>query len=347
MDSVTQASLGAIVAYAAWNKEMGNWSFMWGAFLGTLPDLDVIIRPFLSDTASLYWHRGESHSIFFTIILSFLLAFLIKKRYKDKITYQRLYWGVFLVFATHVLIDYFTIYGTQLLAPISRYGFAHGNFFIIDPIFTLPILFAIVLIAIAPRFFGKKTLNISLGFISIYTIYSLFAHAYTDSIFNEKLKQKGIEVQDSFTSATPFNTILWRNVAKVENGFYISYYSLLADNANDPIGFEFVPQNNKLLEPFKNQENISTLKWFSKDFYILRKREDKIILSDLRFGEVREYMDEPMSKWGFAFSWEIDKEAHRLKKIEDRNKDMKKALNNLYAMIIGDIKFHTKIHSNI
>jgi len=340
MDSITQASLGAIVAYAAWNKELGNRSFVWGAFLGTLPDLDILIMPLLNDIQSLYWHRGESHSIFFTLIVSFIVSFFLKKRYKKKISYQKLYWGVFAVFATHILIDYFTIYGTQLLAPISKYGFSHGNFFIIDPLFTVPILVAILLIAIAPSKFGKKTLNISLGFISIYTLYSLVAHAYTHNIFVQKLQEKGVVIQDSITHATPFNTILWRHVAKVDGGFYISYYSLLAKD--NKLHFEFVPQNKELIKPYLAQENIQALEWFSQGFYIIRKREDKFLLSDLRFGEIREYTDEPISKWSFAFTWEIDGDGDKLKKIEDNDKDMGKALGNLYGMVVGDVDLNLK-----
>lgn len=336
MDSITQASLGAVVAYAAWDKEMKNSAFIWGAVLGTLPDLDVVFRPLLSQVESLYWHRGESHSIFFIVIFSFLLAFLMKKRYKD-ISYPKLYWGLFFIFFTHVLIDYFTIYGTQLLAPISRYGFAHGNFFIIDPLFTLPLIFAILFIAIFPKTFGRKTLNISLAVVSLYTTYSLVAHGYVDSVFKEKLQQNNIEVKESITSATPFNTILWRNIAKVDGGFYISYYSLLANSKEDKLVTKFVPQNDNLLEPFKEQKNIEALKWFSKGFYILRQIDNKLILSDLRFGEIKEEVDEPISKWGFAFSWQIDSEENKLKKIEGANKDLQKALKNLYGMAVGNI----------
>jgi inner membrane protein len=335
VDSITQASLGAVVAYATWNKPMKNSAFIWGAVLGTLPDLDVVFRPLLNQVDSLYWHRGESHSMFFIVIFSFLLAFLMKKRYQD-ISYPKLYWGLFFIFFTHILIDYFTIYGTQLLAPISRYGFAHGNFFIIDPLFTLPLLFAILFISIAPKTFGRKTLYSSLGLVSLYTTYSLVAHAYADSVFKEKLQQNNIEVKESITSATPFNTILWRNIAKVDGGFYISYYSLLANSKEDKIHFQFVPQNEELLTPFDHQENIEALKWFSKGFYILRKIDDQLILSDLRFGEIKESQNEPISKWGFAFSWQIDNEANKLKKIEGVNKDMEKALKNLYRTVLGD-----------
>ena len=82
---------------------------------------------------------------------------------------------------------------------------------------------------------------------------------------------------------------------------------------------------------------LEALKWFSKGFYILRQIDNKLILSDLRFGEIKEEVDEPISKWGFAFSWQIDSEENKLKKIEGANKDLQKALKNLYGMAVGNI----------
>ena len=49
-------------------------------------------------------------------------------------------WFVFLVWSTHVLIDVFTGYGTQIYEPFSDRRVAWSNLFIIDFFFTLPML---------------------------------------------------------------------------------------------------------------------------------------------------------------------------------------------------------------
>ena len=77
MDSITQASLGAAVAHAAWHKPLGRKALLWGAFFGTLPDPDIVFFPFLDDVQQLYWHRGESHSIFFVLVGGALLGALL------------------------------------------------------------------------------------------------------------------------------------------------------------------------------------------------------------------------------------------------------------------------------
>lgn len=65
MDSITQATLGAAVGYLCWHQKLKRKALIAGAILGTLPDLDIVIYPLLDEVQRLYWHRGESHSVFF------------------------------------------------------------------------------------------------------------------------------------------------------------------------------------------------------------------------------------------------------------------------------------------
>ncbi|MCH2043390.1 MAG: metal-dependent hydrolase [Saprospiraceae bacterium] len=77
MDSITQATLGAAMGEAALGKKMKNKALIWGALAGTIPDLDVISRLFISDPIyGLVYHRGLTHSIFFTLVAPPLFAFL-------------------------------------------------------------------------------------------------------------------------------------------------------------------------------------------------------------------------------------------------------------------------------
>ena len=59
MDSITQAALGAAVGEVVLGKKVGNKATLWGAFGGTLPDLDIFLNPFLTDVQSLVVHRGS------------------------------------------------------------------------------------------------------------------------------------------------------------------------------------------------------------------------------------------------------------------------------------------------
>lgn len=74
MDSLTQIVLGAAVGEAALGKKIGNRAILWGAIAGTIPDLDVIGNAFLDPLSALCSHRGISHSIFFAVFFSFVMA---------------------------------------------------------------------------------------------------------------------------------------------------------------------------------------------------------------------------------------------------------------------------------
>ena len=71
---------------------------------------------------------------------------------------------------THPLLDLFTTYGTQLLAPLSDVRFAIDGIAIIDPIYSLPLLVGVVLASwrVGPRERGARACLVAL----------LLSHAY-------------------------------------------------------------------------------------------------------------------------------------------------------------------------
>src|SRR6478735_1727382 len=122
MDSLTQIVLGSAVAELTLGKKIGNKALLWGAICGTIPDLDVLMNPFLSDLQELGAHRGFSHSLLFSCLLAPLLGFLLWFMYEKKEANWK-EWTLlcFLSLVTHPLLDAFTSYGTQLFLPFSNY----------------------------------------------------------------------------------------------------------------------------------------------------------------------------------------------------------------------------------
>lgn len=103
MDSITQAALGAAMGQAVLGKKMGNRAMLIGAIAGTIPDLDVFSRFFLShEVYALIYHRGLTHSILFTLLVPPLLAWLSLWYYKQKLHEKKgvqvvwaVWWAVF------------------------------------------------------------------------------------------------------------------------------------------------------------------------------------------------------------------------------------------------------------
>ena len=339
MDSITQASLGAAVAHAAWHKPLGRKALLWGAFFGMLPDLDIVFFPLLDDVQQLYWHRGESHSIFFVLIGGALLgALLWRVIWKTKISPQRAMAGMVLIMATHVLIDYFNIYGTQLFAPFSRFGFSLGNLFIIDPLYTGPLLLGIIGAAFSRSGYGYRFTWAGLTASSAYVLFSLASHTYADSVFSRQLEEKKIGVKASYTGATPMNTLLWRHVALTDAGILIGYFSIVADSAEEEVQFVTVKRNDALIAPYRGQRNVEAVDWFSNGFWVAEETDGVVTMADLRFGELRTDPNDPPEKWQYIFAWEISDDPDSLQQRSVSLKESRKALDALWARLTEDIR---------
>jgi inner membrane protein len=79
MDSLTQIVLGAAVGELVLGKKVGNKAILWGAIAGTIPDLDVLTRPFVDGLRANELHRGVTHSILFSAVMAPLLGWWLKR----------------------------------------------------------------------------------------------------------------------------------------------------------------------------------------------------------------------------------------------------------------------------
>ena len=124
MDSFTQFVLGAACGETAAGRRLGRRALVWGGLAGTLPDLDVLASPFLSEPAALRFHRGPTHSLFFAFVAAPLLGWFVARFYRgrargypDRLALgDRWPWTALFFWAlwTHPMLDFFTNYGTQL-----------------------------------------------------------------------------------------------------------------------------------------------------------------------------------------------------------------------------------------
>lgn len=284
MDSVTQISLGAAIGEAVMQNKVGRKAALWGAICGTLPDLDVFI-PFGDPVSDFTYHRAESHSFFYMTLATPLFVWLILRLY-PKTNELKWRWAlvVWLSFITHSLLDSFTVYGTQIFLPFSNFPMGWSTIFVIDPLYTLPLLVGVLIL-----FFLKRNpilayrLNM-LGLIisTMYLAWSIAAHTHVSSISHESLQKQNINATQIITGPAPFNTLLWRTVAMTDTGYAEGFYSLL--DHTDKMYFNQYGSDEQLLQPLKNEWSVQRLQWFSKGFYKVSRIENDILISDLRMG---------------------------------------------------------------
>ncbi len=267
MDSLTQAALGAAVGTAVLGRRAGPKAALWGAVAGTLPDLDVFV-PYGDPVRDFTFHRGTSHALFYLTLASPLIAWLIAKIHRDRANLGRWVLLVWAALVTHALLDAFTVYGTQLLLPFSDYPVGLGSIFIIDPLYTLPLLVG-VLGALALRRtrpgLATRSNAAGLALSTLYLGWSVAAQAHIEGEVHRALAASPVEAGRVLVTPTPFNTLLWRVVVMDDRGFHEGFRSLLDDSAD----IELVHHESRtdLILALRETWHVQRLAWFSKGFY--------------------------------------------------------------------------------
>lgn len=290
MDSLTQLALGAAVGGAVAGRQFGRRAVLWGAVCGTLPDLDVFI-PMGDAVKDFTYHRAASHSLLVLALLTPLLVWLITRLHPDT-REQRRRWVVlvYLVFATHVLLDSFTVYGTQIFWPLLTTPMGWSTIFIIDPLYSLPLLVGVIALLIGYRHWPGAFRANHLGLVlsTAYLAWTLGAKLYVDHEARDALAAQNIQADHVLTTPTPFNSLLWRIVAVNAEDYYEGFYSVLDDD-ND-IAFKAYPRSLTLLEPLAGYWPVQRLQWFTKDFYTVDLEGRDVVISDLRMGLTPSYV---------------------------------------------------------
>ncbi|QLF92020.1 metal-dependent hydrolase [Pseudomonas sp. ABC1] len=282
MDSITQAVLGASVQASLLGRWQGRKALLYGALLGTLPDLDVIID-YGDAVANMTYHRGFSHSLLVLSLFSVLLAWLLRRFFLDAgYSAARLLLCIWLVLTTHVLLDAFTSYGTQLLWPLPTPPIAWSSIFIIDPLYSLPLLLAVLLTGL----FGlngkcRRLPVIALAASSLYLGSTLAGKQMAEKRMHDALAQQGIEAHRVFSAPTPFNTLLWRMLA-VDDEHYYEAVSSWFDN--EPPSLVPIARGTEQIERLQGSAAHERLRWFSDDLLRYDDIDGQVVVTDLRLG---------------------------------------------------------------
>lgn len=283
MDSLTQAVLGATVAGAVAPRGHRRKALLLGAALGTLPDLDVVVD-YGDAVGNFTKHRGFSHSLFVLAPFSVLL-WLLLRRWWAPVRDAPLRWlaVVSLALVTHPVLDAHTAYGTQLFWPLPTPPVSWATIFIIDPLFTLPLVAGCLYAAFLPQ--RKSTGNVlraSLALCCAYLGWTWVAQGIVEHNASESLATLQLEDAPVFTTPTPFNSLLWRVVVLTDAGYLEGFDSLLVDE--DPLQLRAYPSDVAALAAASNVPAVSRLRWFARGFVKGQDVDGRLVVSDLRMG---------------------------------------------------------------
>lgn len=289
MDSVSQILLGASIGVAVMGRRTAVWkSALWGGVAGLLPDLDVFIDhgdPILN----MIRHRAETHALLLLGLFSVPMAWVVSRIHRQKQLFGRWWWALMLALVTHPLLDWMTIYGTQIYQPLTDEAYGLGSMFIVDPLYSLPLLLGVV-VALRVKTVGRA-LSINLGGLVLSTAYlawSAVGQAWVTEHARQSLQAQGLPSQSLLVTPAPLNTILWRVVALDGERFHEGFYSFL--DGDRPMRFVAHERGQALALQNAEHPQVQRMARFTDGFFKLQQQGERLVLTDLRMGQEPAYV---------------------------------------------------------
>jgi inner membrane protein len=218
----------------------------------------------------------------FSLIGAFLFAYILSKiKWTKEIRFRKLWRFSFLALFTHILLDAFTSYGTQLFLPITDWRVSFDSISIIDPVYTIPLLVGVLLSV----FYFKKNdqkrglpNNIGLVVSSLYLLFTLANKQNIEQVFQTQLEEQNISSFRLLTVPVAIGNTTWYGVAKDKTHLHIGKYSHLEKNK---IEFHSFPINDQLLSGL-DEKLIDRMKWFAQGFYTVAEKDGKIRIYNMQ-----------------------------------------------------------------
>lgn len=257
--------------------------------LGTLPDLDVFID-FGDVVRNFTYHRGFSHSLLVLPGVAALIWFALRRWWAPVREAPR-HWllAISLALLTHPLLDAHTAYGTQLFWPLAVTPTSWSTIFIIDPLYTLPLLVGVVAVSVWPSQPGAtRVLVAALALSTAYLGWTWIGKTIVERHARQSLASAGIEYTAMFTTPAPLNSLLWRVVVLTDGGYAEAFDSLLIDEGD--MAFARYASDAQALNEAGDIWAVQRLRWFANDFVRADVIDGRLVITDLRMGQEPTYV---------------------------------------------------------
>ncbi|MDB4575564.1 metal-dependent hydrolase [bacterium] len=310
MDPISQASFGASLSQSfAKDGSRQAVALFIGALAGMAPDLDILIQSAKDPILFLEYHRQFTHSLVFipfgALICALVFYPLIHSRWlqgrwpASQLSFTQIYLFCFLGYATHGLLDACTSYGTQLFWPFSNERFAWNVVSIIDPLFTLPVIFFIILAV-----YRKNVRYARIAFIYavVFLSLGLVQHQRAERAVLALAEQRGHQVERMHLKPGFANRHLWKMIYEYDGRYYVDAVKLLwstkvirgtsIQKLDVQRDFPWLPVESQ------QAKDIERFRWFSDGFLAVSTRNPNLIM-DVRYSFLPNEIN-PM--WGVEIS---------------------------------------------
>jgi inner membrane protein len=275
VDTIAHGLTGALIGYCGFRQRGGSESgraALWTCIAAAeFPDIDIGMAYFGGNTY-LRWHRSFTHSAVLLPLWAAVVAWAfwqLSGRKKFRLLYAASVTGM----ASHLILDWLTNYGTELLWPLNDARFALSWVFIVDPY-----VWVMLGIGLAAAIFTQreKVARVGLAVVCGYFLFCSGSRAYA---LNHAPRTAATRRLDAFPQ--PLNPLRWTIVR--DDGPTIHWIN---GTHNDTF-VQF--HDDKLLPKAEATKAVKLFHWFAA-FPLVEKLQEngRIVLRyrDLRFRTV-------------------------------------------------------------
>lgn len=214
MDLFTQGLLGATLAQSGCKQHETRLATLIGFSAGLIADADILIQSSNDPLLNIEFHRHFTHSIFFIPLGALIAALIFWPFLHKRLPFARLYLLALLGYCLSGVLDAFTSYGTHLFWPLSESRVALNMISVIDPVFTLILLIAVVWA------FKKQAVTaarIGLLLVGIYLSFGWIQLQRAEAITKSLAVERGHVIEQLLVKPTLANLILWRSIYQADD----------------------------------------------------------------------------------------------------------------------------------
>jgi inner membrane protein len=309
VDPLTQGFVGASLSLSASKKQHLAAAGALGLVAGMAPDLDILIRSTNDPLLFLEFHRQFTHSLFFIPIGSFICALILHPLIAKKggLSFKQSWWYCALGYATHGLLDACTSYGTLLLWPFTDTRYSWSTVSVIDPLFTLPILFTLILGLMKRNPWYPR---IAVVWALVYLTFGMYQRDRAEEAGWALAEARRHAPQRLEAKPTFANTLVWKVIYETEHHYHVDAIRAgrsIKTYTGESIAKLNVAADFPWLDPASQQaKDIERFRWFSDDF-IARDPNKGLRVIDVRYSIVP---NEFNALWGIELSKTADKGMH-------------------------------------
>jgi len=285
MDPVTQGTLGAAVALAVLARKSPlshRAQAVLGALGGMAADLDVLIRSSSDPLLAIEYHRHFTHSLAFIPLGGLLSSLPLLALPQLRPLFRWVLASTTLGYATHAVLDACTTYGTLLFWPFSNARVALHVISIVDPLYTLPLLGAVIG---AVRMKRVAIVQAGLVYSLLYMGFGVVQRERASAVQTALAERRGHAIERGVVLPSFVNNVTWRSLYVASGRAHVDkirvpWFGRACASPGASAALVPAPDPSSLHPAVARGERL--IRWFSDD-WVAFDPEDPTVLGDLRY----------------------------------------------------------------